>query len=89
MKRSDRAGRLVWLASPTILSVDLETLPAGTKPRPYRTNDRLEDRGGKRESARRSFLQGRERDFVSQTNIGTVSKTTLGKPQRNGDGWST
>ena len=41
--------------------------------------DRLEERGVERGSARRSSLKGRERAIVSQTNIGTVSKATLGK----------
>ena len=42
----------------------------------YHTIDRLEERGVERGSARRSFLKGRERDLVNQTNIGTVSKAT-------------
>ena len=41
--------------------------------------DRLEERGVERGSVRRSSLKGRERAIVSQTNIGTVSKATLGK----------
>jgi len=41
--------------------------------------DRLEERGVERGSARRSSLKGRERAIVSQTNIRTVSKATLGK----------
>ena len=44
--------------------------------------DRLEERGVERGSARRSSLTGRERASVSQTNIGTVSKATLGKLPR-------
>ena len=35
--------------------------------------------GVERGSVRRSSLKGRERDTVSQTNIGTVSKATVGK----------
>ena len=46
--------------------------------------DRLEERGVERGSARRSSLKGRERAIVSQTNIGTVLKATLGKPLRDG-----
>ena len=46
--------------------------------------DRLEERGVERGSARRSFLKGREGAIVSQTNIGTVKKATLGKLLR---GW--
>ena len=48
------------------------------------TIDRLEERGVERGSARRSSLKGRERAIVSQTNIGTVSKVTLGKLMRDG-----
>ena len=45
----------------------------------HHTIDRLEERGVERGSARRCSLQGRERAIVNQTNIGTVSKATLGK----------
>ena len=44
----------------------------------HHTFDRLEERGVERGSDRRSYLKGRERAIVSQTNIGTVSKATLG-----------
>ena len=37
-----------------------------------------------RGSARRSSLKGRERAIVNQTNIGTVSKATLGTLLRDG-----
>ena len=41
----------------------------------HHTIDRLEERGAERGiSARRSFLKGRERAIVNQTNIGTVSE---------------
>ena len=50
----------------------------------HHTNDRLDGRGVERGRARRSSLKGRERAIVSQTNIGTVSKTTLGKLLRDG-----
>ena len=50
----------------------------------HHTIDRLEERGVERGSARRSSLKGRERAIVNQTNIGTVSKTTLGKLLRDG-----
>ena len=46
--------------------------------------DRLEERGVGRGSARRSSLKGREKAIVNQTNTGTVSKATLGKPLRDG-----
>ena len=48
------------------------------------TIDRPEERGVDRGSARRSSLKGRERVIVNQTNIGTVSKATLGKRLRDG-----
>ena len=47
--------------------------------RGHHTTDCLEERGVERGSARRSSLKGRETAIVSQTNIGTVSKATLGK----------
>ena len=50
----------------------------------HHTIDRLEERGVERGSARRSSLKGRERAIVNQTNIGTVSKATLGKLLRDG-----
>ena len=50
----------------------------------HHTIDRLEERGVEKGSARRSSLKGRERAIVSQTNIGTVSKATLGKLLRDG-----
>ena len=55
----------------------------------HHTIDRLEERGLDREKKRRknarlSSLKGRERVFVNQTNIGTVSKATLGKVPRDG-----
>ena len=52
----------------------------------HHTIDRLEERGVERGSARRSSLKRRERAraFVNQTNIGTVSKATLGKLLRDG-----
>ena len=49
----------------------------------HHTIDRLEERGVERGSARRSSLKGRERAIVNQTNIGTVSKATLGKLLRD------
>ena len=45
----------------------------------HRTTDRLEERGVERGiSTRRSSLKGRERAIVNLTNIGTVSRATLG-----------
>ena len=50
----------------------------------HHTIGRLEERGVERGNARRSFLKGRERAIVNQTNIGTVSKATFGKLLRDG-----
>ena len=50
----------------------------------YHTIDCLEERGVERGSARRSSLKGCERAIVNQTNTGTVSKATSGKPLRDG-----
>ena len=43
----------------------------------HHTIDRLEERGMKRGSAKRSSPKGLERAIVNQTNTGTVSKATL------------
>ena len=48
------------------------------------TIDRLEERGVERGSARQSSLKGGERAVVSQANIRTVSKATLGTLLRVG-----
>jgi ribonuclease HI len=50
----------------------------------HHTIDHLEERGIERGSAQRSSLGGRERAIVNQTNIGTVSRATLGKLLRDG-----
>ena len=50
----------------------------------HHTIDCLEERGVERGSARRSSLKGRERAIINPTNIGTVSKATLGKLPRDG-----
>ena len=50
----------------------------------HHTIDRLEERGVEGKSARRSSFKGRERAIVNQTNIGTVSKATMGKLLREG-----
>ena len=44
----------------------------------HHTLNHPEERGVETGSARRSSLKGRERAFVSQTNIGIVLKATLG-----------
>ena len=58
-----------WLAFENIWSVqELETLPAGTKPRASRTVDRLEERGMERE-ALDNLIWKNEMDIISQTNL--------------------
>ena len=52
----------------------------------HHTVDRLEERGVDRGSSRRPSLKGRERAIVRQTNIGTVSKATLGKTSERPSG---
>ena len=55
-----------------------------TQNREHHAIDRLEERGVERGSAPRRFsLKGRKRAIVNQTNIGTVSKATLGKVPRD------
>ena len=77
-----------WLASQKISSVEeLETLPAGTKPRTSHHRS-PEERGVERGSDQRSYLRGRERAIVNQTNIATVSKATLGKTHERPHGLS-
>ena len=46
--------------------------------------DRLKERGVEKGSGRHSTLQGRERSVFNQTNIGTVSRTALGRLLRDG-----
>ena len=53
---------------------DLETLPAGSKPRTSHHRSPGGERRRKKGSARRSSLKGRERVFVNQTNIGTFQR---------------
>ena len=50
----------------------------------HHTINFLEERGPARGSAGRSYLKGRVRTIVNQTNIGTVSKATSGKLLRDG-----
>ena len=86
MKGNDRADKLAGKATLTSGSLlgRSEVLRSlrhylRAQSQGHRTIDRLEERGVERGSARRSSLKGRERAIVNQTNIGTVSKTTLGK----------
>ena len=91
MKGNDRADRLAGKATLTsgLLLGRSEVLRSfrhypRAQSHGHHTMDRLEERGVERGSASRSFLKGRERVIVNQTNIGTVSKATLGKLLRDG-----
>ena len=50
----------------------------------HHSTDRLKERGVEKGSGRHSTLQGRGRSVFNQTNIGTVSRGTLGRLLRNG-----
>jgi hypothetical protein len=87
VKGNDRADRLAGKATITgglrlgrsEVARSMETLPAGTKPR---TSHQGSPGGERRRKRKRStiFLERtRERAIVNQTNIGTVSRATLGK----------
>jgi len=63
-----------WFVTRKVRNVEeLETLPAGTKPRTSHYQS-LEERGMERGSARQSSLKGRERAIVRPTNIGNHFK---------------
>ena len=86
MKGNDREDRLAGKATTITNGLRLRRSEVLRSLRHYlrvqnqghHTFDRLEERGVERGSDRRSYLKGRERAIVSQTNIGTVSKATLG-----------
>ena len=91
VKGNDRAERLAGKATLTrgllqgrseVLRILRHYLRAQSQG--HHTVDRLEERGVKRGSARRSSLKGRERAIVSQTNTGTVLKATLRKLLKDG-----
>ena len=91
VKGNDRADRLAGKATLTsgLLLGRSEVLTSlrhylWTQSQGYNTIDRLEETGVERGSARQSFLKGRERAIVNQTNTGTVSKATSGKLLRDG-----
>ena len=86
VKGNDRADRLAGKATLTsgLLLGRSEVLRSlrhypRAQSQGHHSIDRLEERSEERGSARRSSFKGRERAIVSQTNIGTVSKATLGK----------
>ena len=86
VKRKDRADRLAGKASLTsgLLLGRSEVLRSlrhylQAQSQGHHTIDRLEERGVEKGIARRSSLKERERAIVNQMNIGTISKTALGK----------
>ena len=86
VKRNDGADRLAGKATLTsgLLLGRSEVLRSlrhylRAQSQGHHTIDLLEERDVERGSARRSSLKGRERAIVSKTNIGTISKATLGK----------
>ena len=84
-QRDSVTGMISWAVSPQAVSeLTLFTLPAGTKPRVshHRSPGRRE--AWKEEAPDDLPLKGRETAVVSQTNIGTDSKSTLGKLLREG-----
>ena len=90
MKENDRADRLARKATLTggLLLGRSEVVRSlrhylRAQSQGHHTIDRLEERGVERGSARRSSVKARERAIVNQTNIGTVSKATLGKLLRD------
>ena len=50
----------------------------------HHSTDRLKERGVEKGSGQHSTLGGRERSVFNQTNIGTVSRATLGRLLRDG-----
>ena len=61
-----------------------QTLKARMPPA-HHSVERLQERGIERGSGRRSTLRGRERAVVNQTDIGTISVSTLGRLLREGE----
>ena len=56
----------------------------GLKNFPHHSIGRLKERGVEKGSGQHFTLQGREQSVFSQTNIGTVSRATLGRLLRDG-----
>ena len=48
----------------------------------HHSTDRLKERGVEKGSGRHSTLRGRKRSVLNKTNIGTVSRATLGRQLR-------
>ena len=91
MKGKDRAHRLAGKATLTSglllgRSGVLRSLThyVRTQSQGHHTIGRLKEKCLERGSARRSSFKGRHRAIVSQTDIGSVSKATLGKLLRDG-----
>ena len=52
----------------------------------HHSTDRLKERGVEKGGGQHSTLHDRERPVFNQTNIGTVSRATLGRMLRDGEG---
>ena len=90
VSRNERADRLANIADITSgLQLGRVEVLRGSRnflnmDRPeHHSTDRRKERGVEKGSGRHSTLQGRERSVFNQTNIGTVSRATLGSPLRN------
>ena len=91
VSRNERADRLASTTDITSgLQVGRAEVLRGLKnflnmDRPeHHSNDRLKERGVERGSGRHPTLQGQERSVFNQTNIGAVSRATLGRLLRDG-----
>ena len=89
VKGNDQAHRLAGKATLTGGSLlrrseVLRSLRHYLQVQGHHTTDCLEQRGVERGSARLSTMEGQARAIFNQTNDGTVSKTMLGKPLRQG-----
>ena len=78
---SQTDGQIDWQALQVIRG--LRNLLNTDKPE-HHSIDRLKERGVETGNGRHSTLQGRERSVFNQTNIGTVSRATLGRLLRDG-----
>ena len=88
---NERADRLASTADSTsVLQLGRAEVLRGlrnflNKDRPeHHSIDRLKERGVEKGSGRHSGLRGRERSVWNQTNIGTVSRATLGRLLKDG-----
>ena len=92
VKGNERADRLAGSATVTTgltlgraeVLRQLRTILRAKSPPQHHSLDRLEERGIERGSGRWSTLRDKEKAIFNQTNIGTISKATLGKLLKDG-----